>query len=123
VAFRTLPAGEVLDLRLVEFGVSYSDVGRKMLFGPLRFTRVGGVYIQVTSLKGPEGELRQVLSAERHRIDRLSGSQRSLAEGASYPFNLPVLKSPGLGRYIEPTVVVGIVSSLVYLFYANQSSK
>jgi hypothetical protein len=117
------PAGEVLDLRIVEFGVKYSDIGRKLLFGPVRFTRVGGVYIQVSSLKRPEGELHQILSAERHRVDRLSGSQRSLAEGASYPFSAPELKPPGLGRYIEPTVVVGIVSSLVYLFYANQSGK
>jgi hypothetical protein len=116
----SVPAGNALDLRVVEFGVGYSDIGRRMLVGPVRFTRVGGVYLQVTSLKGPEGELRQVLSAERHHVDRLSGSQRSLAEGASYPFQIPELKSPGLGRYIEPAVVVGIVGSLVYLFYANQ---
>ncbi len=122
-ALRALPAGEVLDLRVVEFGVSYADVGRKLLFGPLRFTRVAGIYLQVSSRKEPEGELRQVLSAERHRVDRLSGTQRTLAEGASYPFRIPELKVPGLGRYIEPTVVVGIVSSLVYLFYANQSNK
>jgi hypothetical protein len=123
VAEGEFPAGNVLDLRVVEFGVGYSDIGRKLLFGPVHFTRVGGVYLQVSSLQGPEGDLRQVLSAERHRVDRLSGSQRSLAEGASYPFNVPELKTPGLGRYIEPTVVVGIVASLVYLFYANQSSK
>ena len=122
-ALRVFPPGVVLDLRLVEFGVSYADVGRKLLFGPLRFTRVAGVYLQVSSRTEPEGELRQVLTAERHRVDRISGSQRSLAEGASYPFKIPELKVPGLGRYIEPTVVVGIVGSLVYLFNANQSSK
>ncbi len=120
---QTLPEGDVLDLRVVEFGVAYSDVGRKLLFGPTRFTRVGGVYLQVSTLRGPEGDLRQVLSSERHRVDRLSGSQRSLAEGASYPFRIPELRAPGLGRYVEPTVVVGIVGSLVYLFYANQNSK
>lgn len=120
---RALPTGQVLDLRVVEFGVSYADVGRRLLFGPVRFTRVAGVYVQLSSRTEPEGELRQILSAERHVVDRLSGSQRSLAEGASYPFNIPQLKTPGLGRYIEPTVVVGIVGSLVYLFYANQSSK
>jgi hypothetical protein len=122
-AVRVLPAGEVLDLRIVEFGVSYADVGRKLLFGPVRFTRVAGIYLQVSSRKEPEGELRQVLSAERHCVDRLTGSQRALAEGASFPFRIPELNAPGLGRYIEPTVVVGIVGSLVYLFYANQSNK
>jgi hypothetical protein len=117
----TLPAGNVLDLRLIEFGVSYPQVGRKLLFGPVRFTRVGGVFAQVNSLEGPDGNFRQMVSSERHRVDRLSGSQRALVEGASYPFNPPELTPPSLSRYIEPTVVVAIVGSLVYLFYANQN--
>jgi len=115
------PEGQVLDLRIVEFGVHYPDGGRKLLFGPMRFTRVGGVFLQVSTLQGPAGDFRQMTSAERHEVDRLTGSQRALVEGASYPFNPPVLKTPSLGRYIEPTVVVAIVGSLVYLFYANQN--
>jgi hypothetical protein len=118
---RVLPAGEVLDVRVLEFGVGYSNVNRVWLFGPVRFTRVGGVYFQVCHLKGPEGELRSVASAARHQVDRLSGSQRALAEGASYPFARPDLKTPSLSRYIEPTVVVAIVASLVYLFNKNQN--
>ena len=62
-----------------------------------------------------------MVTAERHHWDRLSGRQRVLAEGASYPFTAPELKSPGLGRYVEPAVVVGIVGSLIYLFYTNQN--
>jgi hypothetical protein len=116
-------AAQIVDLRVVEFGVKYSDIGRRLLLGPVRFTRVAGVYLQVSQYAGPQRELRRILSGERHRVDRLSGSQRALAEGASYPFAIPELKTPGLGRYIEPTVVVGIVGSLVYLFYANQSAK
>jgi hypothetical protein len=114
------PKGQVLDLRVLEFGVTYCDINRVMLFGPVRFTRIGGVYVEVSQLKGPSGSLADVVTAERHKVDRLSGAQRSMAEGASYPFSAPEMKAPSLGRYIEPTVVVAIVSSLVYLFYKNQ---
>lgn len=117
---RVFPTGEVLDVRVVEFGIGYSDVNRKALFGPVRFTRVGGVYLQVSHVQGPDGELRKIVSSERHQVDHLSGSQRYLAEGASYPFSPPDLKPPSLGRYIEPTVVITIVGGLVYLFYSNQ---
>ena len=117
----SLPAGTVVDLRILEFGIGYPDAGRRLLFGPLRFTRVGGVSVQASWLEGPEGRFRRLANAERHRVDRLSGSQRALVEGASYPFSPPLLQAPSLGRYIEPVVVTAIIGSLVYLFYTNQN--
>jgi hypothetical protein len=117
----TLPAGELLDVRVLEFGIGYSDARRVLLLGPLRFTRIGGVYLQVNHVTGPGGELHQSVMAQRHQVDHLSGKEKALAEGASFPFTAPELKTPSLGRYIEPTVVVAIVSSLVYLFYTNQN--
>jgi hypothetical protein len=69
-----------------------------MLFGPLRFTRVGGVTLQVSQMLGPAGQLRRVVMTERHQVDRLTGSDRILAEGASYPFTAPGLKAPSIGR-------------------------
>ncbi len=116
-----LPDGHVVDLRVVEFGIQYSDVGRRLLFGPLQFTRVGGVFLQTSLIRGPDGTIRRMTNTERHQVDRLSGSERHLAEGASYPFSKPDLKAPSLGRYVEPAVVVAIVTSLIYLFYANQN--
>lgn len=116
-----LPPGDLVELEIVEFGVAYTDVSRRMLFGPSRFTRVGGAYFQLSHLKGPDGSLVSVVSSERHGVDRLSGRQRSLVEGASYPFDPPEFRPSSLGRYIEPTIVVGIVGSLIYLFYTNQN--
>jgi len=115
-----LPEGTVIDLRVLEFGIGYPAAGRRFLFGPLRFTRVGGVSVQATWVEGPHGRFRRMASAERHRVDRLSGSQRALVEGAGYPFTPPVLNPPSLGRYVEPAVVTAIIGSLVYLFYTNQ---
>lgn len=115
------PDGVTLDLQLLEFGVQYSEVGRRFLVGPVSFTRVAGVYAQVSALDGPRGELRDVHTAQRHHWDRVAGRQRVLAEGVAYPYSRPELNAPGLGNYVEPAVVVGIVGSLIYLFYANQN--
>ena len=92
-----------------QFGVSYAEVGRRFYIGSVHFTRIAGAFLQVSHLRGPDGELRNLVTAERHHWDRLSGKQKTLVEGASYPFTAPELSSPSLGRYVEPAVVVGIV--------------
>ncbi len=115
------PEGVTLDLHLLEFGVQYSEVGRRYLVGPVTFTRVAGVYAQVSALEGPRGQLADVYTAQRHHWDRVAGRQRALAESVDYPYRRPELHAPGLGNYVEPAVVVGIVGSLIYLFYANQN--
>jgi hypothetical protein len=45
----------------------------------------------------------------------------SFAEGASYPFQKPDVPPSRLSRLVEPIAVVGIISSLIYLFYQNQN--
>ena len=114
-------APTVLDVEILEFGVRYSEVSRKLLLGPVQFTRVAGVYLRVTEHDGRTGYTEDMITAERHHWDRVAGRERLLAEGANYPFDRPELKAPGLGTYLEPVLVVGIVSGLVFLFYENQN--
>ena len=121
VPLGTYPDGVTLDLHLLEFGVQYKEVGRRYLVGPVSFTRVAGVYAQVSALNGPRGQLADVYTAQKHHWDRVVGRERALAESAEYPYRRPELNAPGLGNYVEPAVVVGIVGSLIYLFYANQN--
>ena len=82
---------------------------------------MAGVYAQVSALNGPRGQLADVYTAQKHHWDRVVGRERALAESAEYPYRRPELNAPGLGNYVEPAVVVGIVGSLIYLFYANQN--
>ena len=121
VPLGTYPDGVTLDLHLLEFGVQYKEVGRRYLVGPVSFTRVAGVYAQVSALNGPRGQLADVYTAQKHHWDRVVGRERALAESAEYPYRRPEHTAPGLGNYVEPAVVVGIVGSLIYLFYANQN--
>jgi hypothetical protein len=41
-------------------------------------------------------------------------------EGQAYPFPLEQPAGASLERWIEPVVVAGIASGLIYLFYQNQ---
>jgi len=93
---------------------------RFVLFGAPSVQRLAGVYLQGTRLQGPEGQVLSVAKGESHMQDRLSGRARTIAEGASYPFTKPTIPPGNLGKLLEPVAVLGVVSSLVYLFYQNQ---
>lgn len=115
------PEGMVLEYRVLEFGVTYPVLKRRfLLFGDASVRRLGGVYITASRIKGPEGTVLKVAKAQSHQEDFLSGRTRLRAEGASYPFKQPVVPPANVGRYFEPVAVVGIITSLVYLFYQNQ---
>jgi hypothetical protein len=114
--------GDVLRFRVLELGVTYPKSKRALLLlGPKSITRLTGAHLRVTHVSEPEGAVRGVADSERHSIDRFPGSVRAYVEGANYPFTRPEMKPAPWGKLVEPAVVLGIVSGLVYLFYANQS--
>jgi hypothetical protein len=119
---RTKVEGEILRFRVVDLGVTYPKSKRALLLlGPKSITRLTGAHLRVTHVTGPEGAVKGVADGEWHNIDRFPGSVRPYVEGANYPFTRPEMKPAPWGRLVEPAVVLGIVSGLVYLFYANQS--
>lgn len=114
--------GDVLRFRVLELGVTYPKSKRALLLlGPKSITRLTGAHLRVTHVREPEGAVRGVADSERHSIDRFPGSVRAYVEGADYPFARPEMKPAPWGKLVEPAVVLGIVTGLVYLFYANQS--
>lgn len=119
--WKLYPEGTVLEFRVLEFGVNYPTVKRRFaFFGGTSVRRLAGVYIEASRIEGPEGRIIDVATGQSHSHDQLSPRARILAEGANYPFTKPVIPPTNLSRLIEPILVVGIVSGLVYLFYQNQ---
>ena len=112
----------VLEYRILEFGVTYPILKRRfLLFGDASVRRLGGLYITASRIQGPDGTILKVAKAQSHQEDYLSSRARVRSEGASYPFTKPVVPPANVGRYFEPVAVVGIITSLVYLFYQNQN--
>jgi hypothetical protein len=119
---KVYPAGTILEFRTLEFGVNYPSVKRRFkLFGSATVTRLGGVYVQASRISGPDGTVVGMANGQSYYQDRLSSKERRLAEGATYPFMKPSFPPSNFGRVVEPIAVLGIVSSLVYLFYQNQN--
>lgn len=119
---RVYPSGKIIQFRVLEFGVSYPEARRRFLvFGGASVSRLGGVFVRASHIEGPEGTVLNVASGQSHRRDRLSHSSRLLAEGANYPFTAPTVAPGQVGKLVEPAVVLGIIGSLVYLFYQNQN--
>jgi len=119
--WKMYPVGTVLEFHVLEFGVNYPQVKRRFgLFGNAAVIRLGGVYVEAKRIEGPDGRIIDATTGQSHSQDRLSGHARTLAEGANYPFAKPVVPPANVGRLVEPILVIGIVSSLVYLFYQNQ---
>jgi hypothetical protein len=121
-AGRIYPPGTTLEFQVLEFGVTYPRVKRRFLvLGTASIQRLAGVYVQAKRIEGSDGEIVRVASGQSHLQDRLSGRSRILAEGAGYPFEEPTVPPGQIGKLAEPLVVLGIVGSLVYLFYQNQN--
>lgn len=114
--------GDVLRFRVVELGVVYPKSKRALLLlGPKSITRFTGAHLRVTHVTEPDGTVQGVANSEHHLIDRFPGSVRAYVEGADYPFTRPEIQPAPWGKLVEPAAVLGIVSGLVYLFYANQN--
>jgi hypothetical protein len=119
---KAYPAGTVLEYRVLEFGISYPFLKRKyFIAGDASVRRLAGVFLVGSRIQGPDGTVLKVAKAQSHQEDMLPSRARVRAEGATYPFTKPVVPPANVGKYIEPIAVVGIITSLVYLFYQNQN--
>jgi hypothetical protein len=116
-----LPAeGEVLVFRVIECGVSYPWTKRSWLVGPRQYGRVASVRLGASWLVQPGRRLKGIAGGERVYLDAFPGWARPVLEGHAYPFAIKQPRGTSLQKIVEPVVVVGIISGLIYLFYQNQ---
>jgi hypothetical protein len=112
--------GDVLLYRVVECGVSYPKASRSWLVGPRHYRRMASVKVWASWVAQPGSRIQNVANGERLVLDDFPGSVRPVMEGRGYPFAIEQPSGASMRGIIEPVVIVGIVSGLVYLFYQNQ---
>jgi hypothetical protein len=116
-----LPArGEVLAYHVVECGVRYPWAKRTLLVGPRRYGRMVSVKLWASWISEPGHRVKEVAHGERVHLDSFPGWARTYVEGQGFPFTIDQPPGSSVGKWIEPVVVAGIASGLVYLFYQNQ---
>lgn len=112
----------VLKFRNVAFDLSYPDSYRSYLVGGKHFRRVATVRIQAT-LSDPDGRVLWTGEAQRSTSDEFANADATRIQQGTYAFAHPDTPSSGVGKFIEPVFVSGIIVGLIYLFFSNQSGS
>jgi hypothetical protein len=115
-----IPADYLLRFRVVECAVTYPKSYRKSPLGGRTVERLASVNVYATLVQESRERVIWVGHGDSERLDHVPASKLPLLEGSTFPFTQPELESRGLGAYVEPILVLGIVAGLIYLFYSNQ---
>ncbi|MEW6685598.1 MAG: hypothetical protein AB1393_05260 [Candidatus Edwardsbacteria bacterium] len=112
-----------LSYRLVELGVNYGKDSHH-LFGSKKIKRYAKAKIILRLIKEPEGEILFLKSGEGKTEDVVPQRILSYLEKGSFSLTNPTVKEDsGWSEVLEPLIVVGIVSGLIYLFYSTKATK
>ena len=108
--------------QLIKLNLSYPKIGRRYWFGEKRVERSSeiGIFAQLIDLS--TGDMLWVGDVHKSYGDVIPYGMLERVEDDQYDFTQPVRNELRWRRLLEPIVVTGIVTGLVYLFFSNQSN-
>lgn len=109
--------------QLIRMTLQYPDIGRSYWVGAKEVERRSevGVFCQLADLSS--GDIIWVGETEKKYEDRIAYSSLEEVEDPQHDFTRPARNELKWSNLVEPVVVAGIVTGLVYLFFSNQSSN
>lgn len=112
--------GWVLNLRPMELGVTYAQTRRSWILGGKQVPRVVSCEISAVLLDA-EGNV--VLTAREGSVieSTVSPSDIVVLESSTERWANGELSDEESGNILEPLVVTGVVTALVYLFYSSRN--
>ena len=111
--------GWTLNLRAMELSVTYAQTRRSWVLGGKQVPRLATCEISAT-LVSPEGNV-VLTSREGSVIESVvSPSNINLLESSTEKWANGELSEEESGNILEPLVVTGVVTALVYLFYSSR---
>lgn len=112
--------GWTLNLRPMELGVTYAQVRRSWMLGGKQVPRLASCEIAAT-LVDPEGNV--VLSFREGSVieNTVSPSDIIILESSTEKWANGEMSDEESGNILEPLVVTGVVTALVYLFYSSRN--
>lgn len=112
--------GWVLNLRPMELGVTYAQTRRSWILGGKQVPRVASCEISAV-LIDPQGNV--VLTAREGSVIEgiVSPSDLVILESSTERWANGELSDEESGNILEPLVVTGVVTALVYLFYSSRN--
>ncbi len=116
-------AERMLEFRILDLRISYTGVDRRALGLKKEVERAGAFVLAVSVLDSESGEELSSTQQEVLLADHFPKHLLDLVASKSYTFTNPELNEKEWSKSVEPWVVGGLVASLAWLFYSNQSSE
>ena len=111
------PNADLLEYRVAELGVRYTDLHKSRLFGNDRLAVVS-VGLRLVA---PDGGLLWSGHIRGQVQDRVPQGRLPEVEDHLFSVKAPVVPDRSLTRLLEPAIVVGLVTGLIFLFYTNRN--
>lgn len=116
------PAYE-FNYQLVRLNLRYADINRSFGIGSKKVDRTAGIGVFAQLIDRSNGDIVWVGETRRDYEDTISYSMLGRVEDPEHDFTRPERKELRWSKLVEPVIVTGIVTGLIYLFFSNQSSN
>ncbi|MBI5837232.1 MAG: hypothetical protein HZB25_08310 [Candidatus Eisenbacteria bacterium] len=114
------PNASLLEYRVAGLNLGYTDLHKSRLFGPGEVDRLATVSLGLR-LMAPDGRLLWSGHGRGALSDRVPQARLGEVEDRLFSITPPSVPDKSLSRLLEPAIVVGLVTGLVFLFYTNRN--
>jgi hypothetical protein len=115
--------GYDLSYRIVRLGVTYPKIYRHHWFFSRRVERSAQATVYLQLIDRRSGDILWVGEAQRRYDDTIPYAALARVEEKQYEFTRPPRNEVKMGKFVEPIIVAGIITGLVYLFFTNQKNE
>lgn len=115
--------GYAVSYRIIRLSLTYSRIWRHHWFGGKMVDRLARATVRAQFLERGTGTVLAVVESQKTYSDTIPYSKLGAVEEKQYEFTRPARDEFRMAKIVEPVVVAGIVTGLVYLFFSNQSNK
>ncbi|MBN1885935.1 MAG: hypothetical protein JW876_10490 [Candidatus Krumholzibacteriota bacterium] len=108
--------------QIINLSLDYPEIGRQYVVGAKKVERLAevGVFAQLADMAS--GDILWVGDTQKRYGDTIPYAYLKRVEDEAHGFTAPERNEIRWGRLVEPVIVTGIVTGLVYLFFSNQQN-
>ncbi|MCP4549041.1 MAG: hypothetical protein GY835_21505 [bacterium] len=122
LAINSSQSDYIIDFSILELRIAYTGTDRGALFLKKEIERAGSCVLACSLVDSDSMIEMTTLQQEVLVTDHFPSDMLEVVKSSTYPFTSPEYTSKDWSKAVEPFVVTGLVTGLIYLFFSNQSS-